>query len=83
MLFRNTVKFTQVTDYQAKLAAAVVGGQIDTAAFQEARDAVIAALRQIAGYITSLGLTNASDVLSSGFDIILPGKHPQLPLIQP
>src|ERR1035438_1354469 len=53
-----------VADYQAKMAAADVGGEIDTAAFQEARDAVVAALRQIAGYITSLGLTNASDVLS-------------------
>jgi hypothetical protein len=72
-----------VADYQAKMAAADVGGQIDTAAFQEARDAVVAALRQIAGYITSLGLTNASDVLSSGFDIILPGKNPQQPLTQP
>jgi len=72
-----------VTDYQAKLAATAVGGQIDTAAFQEARDAVVAALRQIAGYITSLGLTNASDVLSSGFDIILPGKNPSVPLTQP
>jgi hypothetical protein len=72
-----------VTDYQTKLAASAVGGQVDTAAFQEARDAVVAALRQIAGYITSLGLTNASDVLSSGFDIILPGKNPQQPLAQP
>jgi hypothetical protein len=72
-----------VTDYQTKLAATAVGGQIDTAAFSEARDAVVAALRQIAGYITSLGLTNASDVLSSGFDIILPGKNPSVPLAQP
>jgi len=72
-----------VTDYQAKLAAAKVGGEIDTAAFKEARDAVIAALRQIAGYITSLGLTNASDVLSSGFDIIVPGRNPRQPLTQP
>ena len=72
-----------VTDYQAKLAASNVGGEIDTAAFQESREAVISALRQIAGYITSLGLTNASDVLSSGFDIIIPGKNPQTPLAQP
>lgn len=60
-----------------------MGGKIDTAAFSEAHDAAIAALRQIAGYITSLGLTNASDVLSSGFDIILPGKNPSVPLMQP
>ena len=72
-----------VTDYQAKMAAADVGGEIDTAAFNEAKDDVIGALRQIAGYIQSLGLTNASDVLSSGFDIILPGKNPQQPLTQP
>jgi hypothetical protein len=72
-----------VADYQAKMAAADVGGQVDTAAFNEAHDAVVAALRQIAGYITSLGLTNASDVLSSGFDIIVPGKNPQQPLTQP
>jgi hypothetical protein len=72
-----------VADYQTKLAAAAVGGQIDTAAFNEARNAVIAALRQIAGYIQSLGLTNESDVLSSGFDIIIPGKNTPVPLIQP
>ena len=40
-------------------------------------------MRQIAGYITSLGLTNTSDVLSSGFDIILPGKNTPQPLTQP
>jgi hypothetical protein len=68
-----------VADFQAKTAAADVGGQLDTAAFKTARDAVVAALRQIAEYITSLGLTNASDVLSSGFDIVLPGKNPQPP----
>ena len=49
----------------------------------EARDAVVAALRQIAGYIQSLGLTNESDVLSSGFDIVISGKNPQSPLDQP
>ena len=72
-----------VADYQAKMASADVGGQVDTAAFNEARDEVIVAMRKIAGYIQSLGLTNASDVLSSGFDIILPGKNPQQPLTQP
>jgi hypothetical protein len=74
---------TLVTTYQTKLAASKVGGQIDTAAFSEARDAIIASLRQIAGYIQSLGLTNASDVLSSGFDIIIPSKTPPAPLVQP
>ena len=63
-----------VTDFQAKLAASNVGGEIDTAAFRNRVTSVIGALRQIAGYIHSLGLTNASDVLSSGFDIIVPGK---------
>jgi hypothetical protein len=72
-----------VTDYQAKLAASNVGGEVDTAAFQESRDIVIGAHRQIAGYITSLGLTNASDVLSSGFDIIVSGKSPSVLLSQP
>jgi hypothetical protein len=72
-----------VADYQAKLAASDVGGKIDTAAFAQARDAVIAALRQIAGYIQSLGLTNPADVLSSGFDIIVPGQNTQSPLVQP
>jgi hypothetical protein len=74
---------TLVTAYQNKMAAANVGGQLDTAAFAEARDAVVAALRQIAGYIQSLGLTNESDILSSGFDIVVPGKNPQSPLEQP
>ena len=74
---------TLVTTYQTKLAAARIGGHIDTAALSEATDAVIVALRQIAGYIQSLGLTKESDVLSSGFDIIVPGKNPQTPLVQP
>ncbi len=74
---------TLVTTYQTNLAAAKIGGPKDTAALTEARDAVISALRQIAGYIQSLGLTNESDVLSSGFDIIVPGKNPQSPLDQP
>ena len=74
---------TLVTNFQTCLAAAKVGGQKDTAALSEAIAAVIMALRQTAGYIQSLGLTNASDVLSSGFDIIIPGKSPSVPLVQP
>lgn len=54
-----------------------------TAALAEARDAVVAALRQIAGYIQSLGLLNESDVLSSGFDIITSGSNTPQPLDQP
>jgi hypothetical protein len=56
---------------------------VDTALLLETRDTVVAALRQIAGHIQSLGLTNESDVLSSGFDIIVSGKNPQTPLDQP
>ena len=74
---------TLVDTYQQKLAASDIGGPKDTAAFKEARDALVAALRQIAGYIQSLALTNESDVLSSGFDIIVPGRNPQQPLCQP
>ena len=72
-----------VTTFQTNLAAAKVGGPKDTAALNEAIDAVISALRQIAGYIQGLGLTNESDVLSSGFDIVVSGKNPQTPLAQP
>jgi hypothetical protein len=72
-----------VTTFQNCLAAAAIGGKMDTAALNEARDAVIMALRQIAGYIQSLGLLSESQVLSSGFDIIIPGKNPQQPLAQP
>jgi len=74
---------TLVTTYQTNLAAARVGGTVDTALLLETRDTVVAALRQIAGHIQSLGLTNESDVLSSGFDIIVSGKNPQTPLDQP
>ena len=73
-----------LTTYQDKMSAAHAGRRQGTLPrSSEARDALIAALRQIAGYIQSLGLTNESDVLSSGFDIIIPGKHPQSPLSQP
>lgn len=74
---------TLVEKFQQRLAAAAGGGPQETAALEEARDAVIMALRQIAGYIQSLGLTNKSDVLSSGFDVIVPGKNPQTELDQP
>jgi len=72
-----------LTTFQQAQAAAAIGGPIDTAALNEARDVLIGALRQIAGYIQSLGLTSESDVLSSGFDIILPNKNPHLPLPTP
>ena len=72
-----------VDAYQQAMAAAAIGGPKDTAALNEARDALTAALRQIAGYIQSLGLTNESDILSSGFDIVVPGKHSPTPLSDP
>ncbi len=72
-----------VAAYQDKMNAAAQGGTANTAAFYEAWDVLTAACRQIAAYVQSLGLTNESDVLSSGFDIIIPGKHPQQPLPQP
>jgi hypothetical protein len=68
--------------YQDALTAAATGGRAATAAKNEARTALISALRQIAAYIQSVGLTNASDVLSSGFDIINPNNTPS-PLAQP
>jgi hypothetical protein len=74
---------TLVTNYQQALANAALGGPKETALLSEARDAIIAALRQTAGYVQSLGLTNTSDVLSSGFDIVVPAKYPQTPLAAP
>jgi hypothetical protein len=69
--------------YQQAMAAAAMGGYVATAELNEAYDDLIGALRQTAGYIQSLGLTSQSDALSSGFDIIVPGKHPQTPLSTP
>lgn len=70
------------TTYQAALAAATVGGPKDTAAFHEARAAMVLALRQIVSHIQSLGLTNESDVMSSGFDVVTPDNR-QKPLTLP
>jgi hypothetical protein len=72
-----------VDAYQQAMAAAAIGGPKDTAALNEAYDALLSALRQTAAYIQSLALTNVSDVLSSGFDIVIPGKQPSVPLTQP
>ena len=69
--------------YQDKMSKAAQGGTVNTAAFYEAWDALVVALRQNAAYIQSLGLTSESDVLSSGYDIIVPGKHPSQPLSDP
>ena len=72
-----------VNAYQQAMVAAALGGPKDTAVLNETYAALIAALRQTAGYVQSLGLTNESDVLSSGFDIILPGRNPSTPLATP
>jgi hypothetical protein len=56
--------------YQAGLTAAALGGQKDTAALKEARNELVAALRQIAAYIQSLNLTE-SQVLTLGFDVVV------------
>jgi len=59
--------------YQNAMSAAAVGGPKDTAAQNEAAEALISALRQIAAYIQSLGLTE-SQVLTSGFDVVVWNK---------
>ena len=68
--------------YQDAMSAAALGGPKDSAAFREARGALVRALRRIAGYIQSLGLTKESDVLSSGFDLAVWNTR-QTPLTMP
>ena len=69
--------------FQNALTAAAQGGKLNTAAKAEARDALIAALRQTAGYVQSLAVTlTLSQVLSSGFDVVIPNNTPS-PLTQP
>jgi hypothetical protein len=73
---------TLLTNYQNAMSAAAQGGPKDTAALNEARDALVSALRRTAAYIQSLALDNLSSVLSSGFDVVIP-NHTQTPLAQP
>lgn len=68
--------------FQDALTASAQGGPMDTAAKNEARSALVSALRQIAAYVQSLGLTNLSDILSSGFDVVNTNTV-QTPLTQP
>lgn len=68
--------------FQAAVTAAAQGGTMDTAVKKEARDALVSALRQIAAYVQSLALANVSQVLSSGFDVVIPNSA-QSPLSQP
>jgi len=87
-LFPNLpVAITALTALQAALQNAITagakGGTILTAQKIEARDAVISALRQLAGYVQSLAPTlTISQVLSSGFDVVSTGGTPA-PLDQP
>ena len=73
---------TLLTAYQNAMNAAAQGGKKDTAALLEARDALVSALRQIAAYIQSLGLTSVSEVLTSGFDVVV-WSNTQSPLDAP
>ena len=59
--------------YQDAMNAAAVGGPKDTSALAEARDNLVAALRQIAAYIQSLNLTEAQ-LLTSGYDVVVWSK---------
>jgi hypothetical protein len=71
------------TAYANALAASAQGGKVLTAAKLEAADVLIAAMRQLAGYVSSLAPTlTESQVLSSGFDVVNTNKTPQ-PLTQP
>jgi hypothetical protein len=71
------------TAFQDAITAAAQGRVPLTAAKNEARDALIAALRQTAGYVQSLVPTlTVSQILSSGFDIANSGGVPS-PLDQP
>jgi hypothetical protein len=71
------------TAFQAALTAKEQGGKADTAAKNEARDALIVALRQFAAYVQSLTSTlTLSQILSSGFDVVSP-NNAQSPLAQP
>jgi len=69
--------------FQNAIVTAAQGGTMDTAAKSEARDALISALRQTAGYVQTVALTlTLSQVLSSGFDVVIP-NNTQTPLSQP
>jgi hypothetical protein len=73
---------TLQTAFQNAIIAAAQGGTMATAAKNEARDSLVSVLRQTAAYVQSLGLTNVSQVLSSGFDIVNSNTTPT-PLAQP
>ncbi|HEY5298880.1 MAG TPA: fibronectin type III domain-containing protein [Verrucomicrobiae bacterium] len=71
------------TAFQDAMTAAGQGGIGTAAAQQEAREALVSALRQTAAYITSLVPTlTLSQILSSGFDVVNTNTTPY-PLTQP
>ena len=71
------------TAFQNAITAKAQGGKINTALKAEARDALISAMRQWAGYVQSLAPTlTLSQVLTSGFDVVNPNTTP-MPLDQP
>ena len=71
------------TGYQDSITAAAQGGQKETAAQAEAREALVSGLRQNGAYIQSLTPTlTLSQVLSSGYDVTNSGGTPG-PLAQP
>ena len=71
------------TAFQAAIAAREQGGSVATAAKNEARDALLIALRQNAGYVQTLAVTmTLSQVLSSGYDVVI-NNSTRSPLAQP
>ena len=69
--------------FQNGITAAAQGGKVNTALKNEARDALVAAMRQWAAYVQSLAPTlTVSQVLTSGFDLVNPNTTP-MPLDQP
>ncbi|HVU28748.1 MAG TPA: fibronectin type III domain-containing protein [Verrucomicrobiae bacterium] len=71
------------TTFQDAITTAEQGGPMDTAAKNEARDALVAGLRQIAGYVQTMAVTlTLSQILSSGYDVAA-SNHTQSPLAQP
>lgn len=71
------------TAFQNGITAAAQGGKVNTAQKNEARDALVSAMRQWAAYVQSLAPTlTLSQVLTSGFDIVNPNTTP-MPLTQP
>ena len=71
------------TAFQNGITASALGGKVNTALKNEARDALVSAMRQWAAYVQSLVPTlTLSQVLTSGFDVVNPNTTPK-PLTQP